>query len=254
MLRNQRNPKQLNMNIGTQILILEVSMGPFFGNSIIHPVLLKDEDGLTLIDSGMLGQLEPLRKAISDVGEDISRLKRIIITHQDIDHIGNVQALLDLLPSTALLAHKDDIPYMTGERPFIKLTPERINLMEPALKQQAEDMIRRLPDLRFAHMLEDGEHLPYGGGIQIIHTPGHTPGHISLYAPAHKLLLAADELRVVEGELVGPAESATPDMPLALKSLDKLTVLDVDKVLCYHGGYYDQNVQARLQALSQSRE
>ncbi|WP_043922721.1 MBL fold metallo-hydrolase [Paenibacillus terrae] len=242
------------MNIGTQILILEVPMESFFGKTTIYPVLLKDEDGLTLIDTGMLGQLEPLRKAIADVGEDISHLKRIILTHQDIDHIGNVHALLDLLPNTALLAHKDDIPYITGDRPFVKLTPERINQMDTAFKQQAEDMIRRLPDLRFAHALEDGEHLPYGGGIQIIHTPGHTPGHISLYAPAQKLLLAADELRVVEGELVGPAESATPDMPLALESLGKLTVLDVEKVLCYHGGFYDQNVQARLQALSQERD
>lgn len=162
-------------------------------------------------------ELEPLRKAISDVGEDISRLKRIILTHQDIDHIGNVHALLDLLPNTALLAHKDDVPYMTGERPFVKLTPERINQLDTTLKQQAEDLIRRLPDLRFAHILEDGEHLPYGGGIQIIHTPYHTPGHISLYVPAQKLLLAADELLVVEGELVGPAESATPDMPLVPK-------------------------------------
>ncbi|APB72036.1 MBL fold metallo-hydrolase [Paenibacillus polymyxa] len=242
------------MNIGNQLLILKVPIESFFGKTTIYPVLLKDEDGLTLIDTGMLGQLEPLRKAISDVGEDISRLKRIILTHQDIDHIGNVHALLDLLPNTALLAHKDDVPYMTGERPFVKLTPERIKQMDTVFRQQAEDMIRRLPDLRFAHILEDGEHLPYGGGIQIIHTPGHTPGHISLYVPAQKLLLAADELLVVEGELVGPAESATPDMPLALKSLDKLTVLDVEKILCYHGGYYDQNVQARLQTLCQERE
>ncbi|PPQ50667.1 MBL fold metallo-hydrolase [Paenibacillus peoriae] len=242
------------MNIGNQLLILKVPIESFFGKTTIYPVLLKDKDGLTLIDTGMLGQLEPLRKAISDVGEDISRLKRIILTHQDIDHIGNVHALLDLLPNTALLAHKDDVPYMTGERPFVKLTTARIKQMDTVLKQQAEDMIRRLPDLRFAHILEDGEHLPYGGGIQIIHTPGHTPGHISLYVPAQKLLLAADELLVVEGELVGPAESATPDMPLALKSLDKLTVLDVEKVLCYHGGYYDQNVQARLQTLCQERE
>ncbi|OMF44950.1 MBL fold metallo-hydrolase [Paenibacillus peoriae] len=242
------------MNIGNQLLILKVPIESFFGKTTIYPVLLKDEDGLTLIDTGMLGQLEPLRKAISDVGEDISRLKRIILTHQDIDHIGNVHALLDLLPNTALLAHKDDVPYMTGERPFVKLTSERIKQMDTVFRQQAEDMIRRLPDLRFAHILEDGEHLPYGGGIQIIHTPGHTPGHISLYVPAQKLLLAADELLVVEGELVGPAESATPDMPLALKSLDKLTVLDVEKVLCYHGGYYDQNVQARLQTLCQERE
>ncbi|WP_025718153.1 MBL fold metallo-hydrolase [Paenibacillus sp. 1-18] len=241
------------MNIGSQILILKVPMESFFGKTTIYPVLLKDEDGLTLIDTGMLGQLELLRKAIADVGEDINHLRRIILTHQDIDHIGNVHALLDLLPNTVLLAHKDDIPYMTGERPFVKLTPERINQMDTVFKQQAQDMIRRLPDLRFAHILKDGEQLPYGGGIQIIHTPGHTPGHISLYVPAQKLLLAADELRVVEGELVGPAESATPDMPLALKSLDKLTVLDAEKVICYHGGFYDQNVKARLQALSQER-
>lgn len=240
------------MKIGPNVIVLDVPMESFFGKTTIYPVLLKDEDGLTLIDTGMLSQFEPLRDAIVAAGEDPANIKRIILTHQDIDHIGNVPALLDLLPDTALLAHEDDVPYITGEQPFIKLTKERVAQMDTEIKQQFEDFIPRLPDLRFAHILKDGDKLPYGGGVEIIHTPGHTPGHICLYVPAQKLLLAADELRVVDGELAGPAEAATPDMPLALASLDKLTGLDIEKVLCYHGGFYDQDVASRIQTLQQS--
>ena len=84
----------------------------------------------------------------------------------------------------------------------------------------------------------------------MIHTPGHTPGHLSLFVKKAKLLIAGDELRVEEGELVGPNESATPDMESANASLRKLTDYDIDRVLCYHGGYFGRGASATIEELS----
>ncbi|WP_025680456.1 MBL fold metallo-hydrolase, partial [Paenibacillus massiliensis] len=226
------------MPISSHVTVLNVPMESTFGPSVIHPVLLKDQDGLTLVDTGMITQWDRVKDAIAEQGEDYRQIKRVILTHQDIDHIGNVHSLLDELPDTALLAHEDEIPYLTGDKPFIKMTPERISQLQGMMRQDADALLARLPDLRFVKLLHDGDLLPYGGGIQIIHTPGHTPGHISIYVPRDGLLLAADELRVVDGELVGPMEVATPDMKQAILSLDKLLELEIRQILCYHGGLY----------------
>ncbi|MNI87666.1 putative metallo-hydrolase YflN [compost metagenome] len=99
--------------------------------------------------------------------------------------------------------------------------------------------------------LQDGQRLPWAGGIEIIHTPGHTPGHICLYLPDQELLLAADELRVLEGQLAGPWDAATPDMPLALRSLRKLKDLPVRSILCYHGGLFEGSPQPLIDSLTE---
>ncbi|MFB5674443.1 MBL fold metallo-hydrolase [Paenibacillus terreus] len=239
------------MQISTKVKILEVPFDSAFGPSTIHPALLKDDDGLTLVDTGMITQFDRLRDAVAAAGEDFNSIKRVIITHQDIDHIGNMGAIADLLPDTAFLAHEADIPYITGDKPFLKLSPERISQMEGVMREETDAFLRRLPDFRFAHVLEDGETLPYGGGIQIIHTPGHTPGHISIYVPGDRLLLAGDAMRVVNSELLGPAEHVTPDMAQALASLDRLVDLDIGQIVCYHGGLYKSDgISERISTLS----
>lgn len=149
----------------SHVTVLNVPMESTFGPSVIHPVLLKDQDGLTLVDTGMITQWDRIKDAIAEQGEDYRQIKRVILTHQDIDHIGNVHSLLDELPDTALLAHEDEIPYLTGDKPFIKMTPERISQLQGMMRQDADALLARLPDLRFVKLLQDGDVLPYGGGI-----------------------------------------------------------------------------------------
>ncbi|WP_052098245.1 hypothetical protein [Paenibacillus stellifer] len=67
----------------------------------------------------------------------LSDIKRVIITYQDIDHIGNLFELSNLIPELELLAHADDIPYLTGDLPFIKFTRERIEMMPGPAKDMA---------------------------------------------------------------------------------------------------------------------
>jgi glyoxylase-like metal-dependent hydrolase (beta-lactamase superfamily II) len=106
------------------------------------------------------------------------------------------------------------------------------------------------PSGKVDRTLNDGEELPLHGGIEVIHTPGHTPGHLSLFVEKAGLLIAGDELRVEEGELVGPSEWATPDMERANASLRKLLDYRIDYVLCYHGGLYGPDASERIAQLS----
>ena len=83
----------------------------------------------------------------------------------------------------------------------------------------------------------------------MIYTPGHTPGHISLYLEKQKTLIAGDILVVDEGKLITSADNLNYDNELNMKSLKKLINYDIETVICYHGGIYKDNVNKRIAEL-----
>ncbi|WP_375337637.1 MBL fold metallo-hydrolase [Domibacillus sp. PGB-M46] len=92
---------------------------------------------------------------------------------------------------------------------------------------------------------------PYCGGIRIIHTPSHTPGYLCLYIKQSKvlILIAGDTLVCSEGTSRGPIEHTTLDIEMAYRSLDKLSDLEIDTVICYHGGVCSANAKDKLHNL-----
>ncbi len=80
----------------------------------------------------------------------------------------------------------------------------------------------------------------------MIFTPRHTPGHISLYLEGSRVLVAGDALTADRGHLNGPNPLATLDMRTAMQSVRRLAELDVDTVVCYHGGVVSEDTNAQL--------
>ncbi|HET7657131.1 MAG TPA: MBL fold metallo-hydrolase [Bacillales bacterium] len=111
-------------------------------------------------------------------------------------------------------------------------------------------MLTNPPHAKVDAVLSNEEVLPDFGGITIISTPGHTPGHISLYLNAEKILIAGDALMVEQGQLMLPDPKSTLDMDLAKQSIKKLTNFDIEKVICYHGGLFESNVNHRVRELA----
>ncbi|MCL6454335.1 MAG: MBL fold metallo-hydrolase [Alicyclobacillus sp.] len=246
------------MKLGNQMEALELTMDLGGSRSSIYPVLLWDEQGAVLVDTGMPGQLDAIRQAVEAAGVRFADIRHIILTHQDIDHIGSLPELVEALDGVEVWAHNDDVPYIQGERPLMKMNRDRMEKLFEQLPEDRKEMAMRIldhpPHAHVDHILHGGETLPFHGGVQVIHTPGHTPGHISLFVPSEGLLISGDELRVVDGELEGPAEGATPDMAQALKSLGKLVPFDVRTVICYHGGTFDRNPAQRILALHEAAD
>jgi glyoxylase-like metal-dependent hydrolase (beta-lactamase superfamily II) len=80
----------------------------------------------------------------------------------------------------------------------------------------------------------------------VIFTPGHTPGHICLYLKKSKTLIAGDALMLVDGKLISSPPELTADPVQAKESLKKLAELDVEPVICYHGGVYQGGIKGLL--------
>ncbi len=243
------------MRIADGVEMLELEM-VFAGNaSVIHPTLLYDDKHAVLVDVGVPGQLHAIRAAVEKAGVPFERIDAVILTHQDIDHVGSIEAVLgELGQSVAVYAHAEDKPYIEGDKPSIKMTPERVAQMLARLpedaRKQAEAMFLHPPKTKVTNVVADGEILPFFGGVQVVFTPGHTPGHIALYHLPSKTLIAGDSTVGREGKLLGPSAQATPDMPMALASLKKFTVLDVAQVICYHGGLCDDHVNEQFRDLA----
>jgi glyoxylase-like metal-dependent hydrolase (beta-lactamase superfamily II) len=245
----------MKMRIDNGVEVLELTMN-FAGNqSVIHPVLLWDDENAVLVDTGVPGQLEHIRSAMAQAGVPFSRLTKVILTHQDIDHIGSLPEILrESDRKIEVLAHEADKPYIEGEKPLLKMNPERLKRMLESLPADQHERVQAMfanpPKARVDRTVSDGETLPYCGGITVIHTPGHTPGHISLYLKESKVLITGDAMVAPNGQLMGPNPNVTPDMDQALESLKKFTQYDVETVVCYHGGVVRDNVKQRLAELA----
>lgn len=94
--------------------------------------------------------------------------------------------------------------------------------------------------------VSDGQELPICGGIKVIHTPGHTPGHICLYLPEHKILFAGDALNVDAEHLVRSPVFTTTDPAAYKESIKKLTQYDIETVVCFHGGVFNRDPNHRI--------
>jgi glyoxylase-like metal-dependent hydrolase (beta-lactamase superfamily II) len=241
------------VRLGDRAESLELTASFWGTRSTIHPVVLwEGRDGATLIDAGYPGQMPAIERALGVVGVKLHDLKRILLTHQDLDHIGSAETLV-AATGAEVFAHAADTPYIQGEKRLVKMDParfeERLKMLPERRRDRARRMIASLPSVKVNRTLQGNERLPLHGGIDVIATPGHTPGHVCYYVRQLRLLVAGDALRVEGGELMGPSPAATPDMAGALASLRNLLSFPVNAVLCYHGGLYDKPPADRLREL-----
>ena len=104
------------MKIANNAAMLEVT-----GMGSVNLTLTWDDDNLVLVDAGFPEQTDAIVQAIADAGFSAAQITHIIITHQDMDHIGCVVDLLKIARSAKVVAHTEETPYIDGSKTPIKL-------------------------------------------------------------------------------------------------------------------------------------
>jgi glyoxylase-like metal-dependent hydrolase (beta-lactamase superfamily II) len=234
--------------------MLELPIEMMGNRGLIHPTVIWDADDVVLVDTGVPGSAVPIREACEHAGVPYDRLNHIILTHDDIDHIGSLGAIVhDAAGTIEVLAHREEVATVESGRPA-KMTPERLASMPENRRQIFERVlgIMNSQPVRVTRSLADGETLPYCGGITVIHTPGHTPGHIALFLQQSRTLIAGDAL-VLDGGVLRPSSPAlSHDAQQAVASTKQLAAFDIASVICYHGGLYQDEPNARIADMWQS--
>jgi len=224
------------MKISNNTAMLEIAA---FGG-YIYPTLTWGEGHLVLIDAGLPGQAEPIKDAVMNEGFKPENITEIILTHQDIDHIGCVLDMLKLAPAAKVRAHEEEARYIDGRETPIKLAAMLANYDNLSSEQKTwcGNMKEGFANRRIsvAKTLTDGEILPICGGIEVIHTPGHTPGHICLYLRESKIMVGGDGLNIKDGTLVGPNPAHSYDEEQGIRSFKKTETYDISAVVSYHCG------------------
>jgi glyoxylase-like metal-dependent hydrolase (beta-lactamase superfamily II) len=248
------------MKIADNIEMLELPMKVMGTDRIIYPTLMWDDDNVILVDAGIPGNLETIKKQMEAAGASFEKLNKIIVTQQDIDHVAGIKGILSENPKVQVLAHEEDKPYIQGDKKVKRLNSkfmDRIKDLPEVERLKIVDMFEN-SSVKVNSTLSDGEVLPYCGGITIIHTPGHTPGHICLYHHMSKTLIAGDAMNIHHGQLVGPNEDPMSEDGVnandAINSLKKLTDYDIKNIITYHGGLFNDSPNEKIKEVIRDRK
>ncbi len=194
----------------------------------INCYLVREEDGLTLVDTTVAGSASAILAAAQEIGVPI---RRMIVTHAHSDHTGSVDALARELPGAEVLFPARDARILRGDRSLDPGEPGGAKLVSPFYSKIKTRPVREL---------QPGERV---GSLEVVAAPGHTPGQVAYLDTRDRSLICADAFTT----LGGVATTAKPfwklplpgiaswDGPTALESARALRALDPSRLAPGHG-------------------
>lgn len=189
--------------------------------------IIEEDDGLILVDTAV--ESDQIAEIISLIKEDGRPLKAIAITHSHDDHLGGLVAFKEAFPETPLLFPEREYQLILKK----ELLPSD---KQTTLKEGIPDSLPFVPD----KLLVAGDKV---GELEVLFTPGHTPGHICFYNPDKNYLLVGDVLQTLGGAAIcGVHRDAFPkparlnwDLPLSIEMVKGFLDLDIDYIGTGHG-------------------
>lgn len=203
----------------------------------------QEQPGWVLVDTGLKSSSAKIKNMIAEVMEPGAVPNAIILTHGHFDHRGSLQQLASewRIP---LYCHHMELPYLTGKAAYPPPDPTvgggmmaSMAFVYPSGPINVPENLHELP--------ADGS-VPHLPDWQWIHTPGHTPGHISLFRKKDGVLIAGDAVVTTKQESVfsvmaqkkvlsGPPKYFTPDWGAAARSVKELAALEPNIIASGHG-------------------
>ncbi len=207
---------------------------------VMNCYFVREDDGLTLIDTVIEGRAPHIMQAAQSLGQPI---KRIVLTHDHVDHVGSLDALHEALPDAEVMISARDARFLSGDM--------SMDDDEPKDKLRGGYVLCKT---RPARLLHEGDRI---GSLEVIATPGHTPGHAAFIDVRDRTLIAGDAFQTQGGVAVSgtfvplfplPA-LATWHKPLALASGRKLRALEPSRLAVGHGPVLEQPLAAMDRAI-----
>ena len=213
---------------------------PTMGSGINSFFITEADGSITLIDTGLKTAPKKLVAAIKYLKKDPSDIRRVLFTHSHDDHAGGAAKIIEIIGSPRVYAHEAEAQYLeSGKNPprdlthfagfFFRFTPEG-----------------KFNPIKVTDKLTDKQVLPIGGGLQVIHTPGHTPGHVSYLHQESGTLITGDSVFnfgfKIAWSLSAFCTNFNQSKETALKFLD----LDFDTAAFTHGPHIQKGGKQKL--------
>ncbi len=191
-----------------------------------HLYLIVDQDEAILIDAHIGQAAEKVLEKIEEIIE-LDNLKTVLLTHGHMDHIGACP-ILEEKTNASIAAHIADAQYI--EEPWTQFVTLYQDFNISAQAYQDFITIAGGRGVKVTKPLHDGDTIQIGSmKLELIHTPGHSPGSICIYEPETKTMFTGDVLTPSDwfSTMIGVYQDATKH----IQSLKQLSEMDIE-VLC----------------------
>lgn len=202
---------------------------PTMGRSAINSFALLEPDGsVTLVDAGLKQAPKRIVAALGELGKQPGDVERIVLTHAHYDHAGGAHRLRERTGAPVSVHHDDAGFARAGEPPPI----DRSSI--------AARVLAFLPgggwdEIEVDEEIADGQLLDVAGGLRVIHTPGHTPGHVSLLHEPSGTLITGDALFNWRSRLSFSIRFFCTDITLSRETAWRLADVDYETAAFTHG-------------------
>jgi glyoxylase-like metal-dependent hydrolase (beta-lactamase superfamily II) len=213
---------------------------PTVGRSAVNSYAFVESDGsVTLVDCGLKRAPAKIVAALAHMGKQPSDVNRIVLTHMHSDH---VRGAADMAAKTGaqVAAHADDATYgPAGRAPALDRT-----LLLGRLFNRTPQKFR---PFEVGQELRNGQLIEAGGGLRVVHTPGHSPGHISLLHEPTRLLITGDAVFNVLG-LRYSLKVFCSDYRMSRQTAHLLGELEYDVAAFTHGPEIKETPREKIRA------
>ena len=206
--------------------------------------LVQEEDGLTLIDSTMSSPVDDVEAIAKQLGKE---LRRVALTHAHGDHVGGVSGVRQRFPGVEVSIAERDAPILAGDKALLATEPQT----------EVKGFFVKV-DWKPDRLLKPGDRV---GSLEVIASPGHTPGHVAFLDVRDRSLIAGDAFQTRGGIAVSgdlrllfpfPA-MATWNKQVALASAGALKALGPSLLAVGHGAAVSEPSAAMDRAIEAAR-
>jgi glyoxylase-like metal-dependent hydrolase (beta-lactamase superfamily II) len=215
-------------------------------DTFVNMYMIADEDDVDkwiLVDAGLKWSASKIKKMAAMIFGENSKPKCIVLTHGHFDHVGSVRSLAEEW-NVPVYAHYLEQPYLNGQSSYPPPDPSVGGGMMASMSWMYPKGPINICDRLL--LLDDDGSVPYLSDWKFIHTPGHSPGHISLFRESDRVLISGDAFVTTKAEsaiavfndkkeISGPPKYFTMDWEAAARSVQRLANLEPEIIATGHG-------------------
>jgi glyoxylase-like metal-dependent hydrolase (beta-lactamase superfamily II) len=213
---------------------------PTLGSFINSYAFINSDSSVTLVDCGLEGAYKKLIKDLARIGKHPKDVKNIILTHAHDDHVGGAAKMIQECDVKNVLMHEED-----SHLPPTGKTPPRDD------SRFSGKIMKLIPDKGYepfaiTKKLKDGEIIDTAGGLKVIHTPGHTDGHISLLHFESETLITGDSIFNMTSRMTWALSGFCVNYKQSQETAKKFLNLDFKNACFTHGPEIRESGKSRI--------
>ena len=200
---------------------------------------VEDDGSVTLVDTGVKQAPARIVAGLAAIGKHPKDVTRILLTHAHPDHAGGAAEMARRTGAPVSLHDAEHSWAGAGE---VLAKPTETSLLGRLLMRVSKPTFEPFEP---GPALRDGEVLPVAGGLRVVHTPGHSPGHVSLLHEPSGVLITGDAIFNVRGLRLSP-KSLCADFQMTRQTAHRLGELDYDVAAFTHGPEIRDNAREQV--------